>query len=157
MCQCLHSLVVRVRAQGRQSEALDPAWCSMFTGQDLHHWYFLRASSNSQLLCRCFCIFYVFMLSQMDTGWAFASFISKGLTLREFLLQAGMVLLGVWLIFRSVEESSFFHSQIPFHQSQRVTSLLPKPFFPSPYRVLGQTVDPLPHPWKCSVPAWVGF
>lgn len=53
------------------------------------------------------------MLPQMDTGWAFASFISKGLTLRVFLFQAGMVLLGVELIFRSVEESSFFHSQIP--------------------------------------------
>lgn len=27
-----------------------------------------------------------------------------------------------------------------------VTSLLPKPLFPSPCRVLGQTVHPLPHP-----------
>lgn len=138
-------------------EAVSSPWSSALCNRvhrdrtyvtELQNWCFLCASSDLELLCRCFSMFGVFMLSQTDTEGAFASFISKGLTVRVFLLQTGMVV----SIFRSMVESSFFHSQIPSHQSHMVTFLLPNPLFSSPCRVLGQTVHLLPHPWKFSVP-----
>lgn len=110
---------------------------------------FLHASSHSESPCRCFCIFCVFvyghLLPSLAKDW-----------LRLFPVQTGMVVLGVWLIFRSMEESSFY-SQMPFHQNHMVTSLLPKPLFPSPVECWDRLCIPCPIPASAQCQVEWGF
>lgn len=87
----------------------------------------------------------------MDTGWAFASFISKGLTQTVPIADrdggAGSVVDiqvygGKQLLLYTDALPPKPHGDLP--ASKALISI--------PCRVLGQTVHPLPHPCKCSVP-----